>query len=157
MEKEILKKIFDFIKKNDNRNVPFIWKLLNNEPFTEKELDFKGDLELNNSEITHLPQGLVVDGNLNLSKSEIQSLPEGLKVGGSLSLFDCAIITSLPEGLKVGVNLYLKGCKNITSLPKGLKVGYHLDISDSGLKDYSNKQIRKMIEPNGHIKGNIFR
>ncbi len=157
MEKETLKKIFDFIKTKDNRNIPFMWKLLNNEPFTEKELDFKGDLELNNSEITQLPQGLVVDGNLNLSKSEIQSLPEGLEVKYSLGLSYCSNLKSLPEGLKVGVNLNLKGSKNITSLPKGLKVGYHLDISDSGLEDYSNKEIKKMIEPNGHIKGNIFR
>ena len=42
MEKETLKKIFNFLEKNDNRNVPFTWKLLNNEPLTEKDLNIEG-------------------------------------------------------------------------------------------------------------------
>jgi hypothetical protein len=90
-------------------------------------------------------------------KSEIQSLSEGLEVKYTLRLSYCKNFTSLPEGLKVGINLHLKGCKNLTSLPKGLKVNYHLDITDSGLEYYSDEDLFKMIEPNGYIKGLIFR
>ncbi len=64
MEKETLKNIFNFLKKEDNINRPFIWMLLNNEPFTEDEL--------------------YIEGNLNLVYTKIRTLPKGLKVGGDL-------------------------------------------------------------------------
>ena len=41
------------------------------------------------------------DGNLDLSDTPITSLPEGLEVSGCLDLNDTPI-TSLPEGLMVG-------------------------------------------------------
>jgi hypothetical protein len=37
MEKETIKNIIDFLEKNDNKNKPFKWKLLNNETLTEVE------------------------------------------------------------------------------------------------------------------------
>jgi len=180
MEKETLKKIFDFIKTKDNRNIPFMWKLKNNEPITEDDLIVNGDLDLRPSSIDYmniesLPEGLKVSGRLNLMGSDIESLPEGLevgdeldlaytyitslpeglKVGGSLSLFDCANITSLPEGLKVGGNLDL-GATNITSLPRGLKVEGYIDLKGSKLTKYTEDQLRKMVKP-GYIKGRIIK
>jgi hypothetical protein len=180
MEKERLKKIFDFIKTKDNRNIPFMWKLKNNEPITEDDLIVNGDLDLRPSSIDYidiesLPEGLKVSGRLNLMGSDMQflpkglevggyldlsyslisSLPEGLKVGGSLSLFDCAYITSLPEGLKVGRNLDL-GATNITSLPRGLKVEGYIDLKGSKLTKYTEDQLRKMVKP-GYIKGRIIK
>ena len=47
-------------------------------------------------------------GNLDLSETPITSLPEGLTVRGSLDL-EGTPITSLPEGLVVGGSLYLHG------------------------------------------------
>jgi len=180
MEKETLKKIFDFIKTKDNRNIPIAWKLKNNEPITEDDLIVNGDLDLRPSSIDYmdiesLPEGLKVSGRLNLMSSDMQflpkglevggyldlsyslinSLPEGLKVGGSLSLFDCANITSLPEGLKVGGNLDL-GATNITSLPRGLKVEGYIDLKGSKLTKYTEDQLRKMVKP-GYIKGRIIK
>ena len=180
MEKETLKKIFDFIKTKDNRNIPFMWKLKNNEPITEDDLIVNGDLDLRPSRIDYmdiesLPEGLKVSGNLglmgsdmqflpkglevggflNLSYSLINSLPEGLKVGESLSLFDCAYITSLPEGLKVGRNLDLS-YTNITSLPKGFKVEGYIDMTGSKVTRYSDDELRKMVKP-GYIKGRIIK
>ena len=180
MEKEILKKIFDFIKTKDNRNIPFTWKLLNNEPFTEDDLIVNGDLDLRPSHIDDmviesLPEGLKVSGHLNLMGSDMQflpknlevggyldlsyslinSLPEGLKVGGSLSLFDCANITSLPEGLKVGGNLDL-GFTKIISLPRGLKVEGFIDLNGTKLTRYADDELRKMVKP-GYIKGRIIK
>jgi hypothetical protein len=136
MEKETLKKIFTFLEGNEGRKTPFVWKLENNIPITEKD-------------------DLIVGGYLDLSYSLIDSLPEGLKVGESLSLFHCAIITSLPEGLKVGRNLDLDDT-NITSLPKGLEIGRNLYIVNTTLAKLSDEELREMVKP-GFIKGKIIR
>jgi hypothetical protein len=80
----------------------------------------KGDLILNNSPITSLPEGLSVGRDLNLSHTPITSLPQGLSVNGDLGL-DFTAITSLPKGLSVGGDLYLRQTK-ITSLPEDLEV-----------------------------------
>ena len=84
MNKEQLKRIFEFLKDKEQQNPPFKWKLLNNIPLTEEELNVKGDLNLFNLQLTSLPEGLKVGGTLNLSGSKITSLPKGLKVGGDL-------------------------------------------------------------------------
>jgi hypothetical protein len=155
MEKETLKKIFDFLEENDNKRKPLMWKLKNNIPITEKDdLIVKGSLDLSSSNITSLPKGLEVKGGLSLYESEIISLPEGLKVGGDLDLRN-SYIESLPEGLEVGDELDL-AYTYITSLPKGLKVGGLLIIIESDLLKYSDEEIRKMIEP-GYIKKKIVR
>ena len=135
MEKETLKKIFDFLEENNNKRKPLMWKLKNNIPITEKD-------------------DLIVKGSLILYESEIISLPEGLKVGVDLDLRN-SYIESLPEGLEVGDELDL-AYTYITSLPKGLKVGGLLIIIESDLLKYSDEEIRKMIEP-GYIKKKIVR
>jgi hypothetical protein len=155
MEKETLKKIFDFLEENDNKRKPLMWKLKNNIPIIEKDdLIVKGSLDLSSSNITSLPKGLEVKGSLILYESEIISLPEGLKVGIDLDLRS-SYIESLPEGLEVGDELDL-AYTYITSLPKGLKVGGLLIIIESDLLKYSDEEIRKMIEP-GYIKKKIVR
>ena len=68
--------------------------------------DMKGDLDLSNTKVSHLPKYLKVGGCLYLSNTPITSLPDGLKVGGTLNL-DNTRITSLPEGLTVGGWLFL--------------------------------------------------
>ena len=97
-----------------------------------KRKPFKVKL-LNNDSLTD--EELIVKRDLNLTNSKITSLPKGLKVWGGLSLF---------------------GCKHIESLPEGLEVGRILIITESELLKYSDKEIRKMIEP-GYIKGKIIR
>ena len=134
MEKEKLKRIFEFLEKNDNRNAPFIWELLNNEPLTEDELVVKGNLDLQFKKITSLPEGLEVEGNLKLLNAKVTSLPEGLKVGRDLEL----------------------SYSSVTSLPKGLKVYRDIYIHSSKLRDFSNDELREMIKP-GFIKGGIIR
>jgi hypothetical protein len=154
MEKETLKNIFNFIEKNDHRNAPFIWKLNNNEPITEDDLNVKGNLYLGFSTIESLPEVLTIEGNLDLDKSAIKSVPKGLKVGGHLGLRKTKI-TSLPEDLQVGSYLDIEGTK-ITSLPKGLEVEGHLFIRDTALLKYTNDELREMVKP-GFIKGEISR
>jgi len=135
MEKETLKNIFDFLEKNDNKNKPFKWKLLNNVPLTEDELTIKGNLDLDDSEIKTLPEDLQVNGFLSLAESDIESLPEGLSIGRSLNL---------------------SYCKEITSLPKGLEVGWNLNIRGTKLQKYTDDELREMIKP-GFLKGEIYR
>jgi len=174
MEKETLKSIMHFIEKEDNKS-SVKWKLLNKEPFTEEDLDVRGDLDLYHLNITSLPEGFKVEGNLNLGQTIITSLPKGLKVGGYLSLAFTKItslpkdlqvngflslsrsdIESLPEGLKVGWSLFLENCTNITSLPKGLEVGWDLNINGSKLEKYTDDELIEMIKP-GFIEGRIVR
>ena len=135
MEKEALKKIFDFLEKEENRKKPFAYKVKNNEPLTEKDLNIEGDLDLSNFKIT--------------------SLPEGLKVGRVLDLTD-SDIKSLPEGLEVGHSLWLAGCWGLTSLPKDLKVGGDLYIYRTKFTEISDNELVNMIMPNGYIKGEII-
>jgi len=55
----------------------------------------KGDLDLRNTPISSLPQGLTVGGYLDIHNTAITSLPQGLTVGDSLYLEDTPI-TYLP-------------------------------------------------------------
>ena len=134
MEKETLKRIFDFLEEKGEHNAPLLWKLKNDIPLIEEDLNVKGDLDFKNVKIT--------------------SLPEGLKVGDYLDLTGLPI-TSLPEGLKVGSGLYLSHT-SITSLPEGLEVGGRLFIENTPLKKYTDEELREMVKP-GFIKGKIKR
>jgi len=113
----------------------------------------KGDLDLNGTSITSLPDNLKVGGDLNLGYAPLTSLPDNLKVGGSLFLYFTEI-SSLPNNLKVGGSLSLYGTK-ITSLPNNLKVKGFLDLRKTPIsksKKYTEEQIRQMVD----VKGNIL-
>jgi hypothetical protein len=156
MKKEILKRIFDFLEEKEEHRTPLKFKLLNNVPLTEEDLNIEGDLYLFDSKIASLPEGLKVGGYLNLGFCpNLTSLPKGLEVGEKLNLM-YSKIKSLPEGLKVGGYLNLSDCKELTSLPKDLKVWGFLNITDSALTKYTDKELRDMVEP-GFIRGQIIR
>jgi hypothetical protein len=112
----------------------------------------KGNLNLRNTLLTSLPQGLEVGGDLWLSYTKISSLPQGLKVGGGLSLSNTPI-QSLPDTLKVGGNLDLSRTP-ITSLPQGLEVGGYLYLNGTPLsKTHTEEQIKQMCPG---VKGKIY-
>ena len=155
MEKEQLKRIFDFLEEKGEHNKPLKLKLIFNEPLTEEDLDVKVGLDLHMCKnITSLPEGLKVGGFLSLRNTNITSLPKDLKVGGDLYLLNTPI-TFLPKWLEVGGYLDIRNTK-ITSLPKGLKVGATLFIEKTALLEYTNNELRDMIKP-GFIKGDIIR
>ena len=52
MEKEKLKRIFEFLEEKREHRIPLKWKLINNEPLTKEDLNVKGDLDLSDLEIT---------------------------------------------------------------------------------------------------------
>ena len=159
MVKETLKRIFDFLEEKENKLAKvkgtLRWKIAFNEPLTKEDLDIKGGLFLQHSDIPYLPEGLKIGGNLNLSYTpKLKSLPSDLDVKGDIYL-EGSNIASLPEGLKVGGDLDLAYTK-ITSLPKGLEVGGNLFIKNTKLEGYIDEEIREMIKP-GFIKGKIVR
>ena len=170
MVKETLKRIFDFLEEKENKLAKvkgtLRWKIAFNEPLTKEDLDIKGGLFLEHSDIPYLPEGLKIGGNLNLSYtpklkslpsdldvkgdiylegSNIASLPEGLKVGGDLDLLDTQV-ELLPKGLQVGGTLDLRRTK-ITSLPKGLEVKGELIIKNTALLEYTDKELTEMVKP----------
>jgi hypothetical protein len=161
MEKETLKKIFEFLEENERHQTPFLWKWVNNIPLTEKDLNIEGNLDLTDTDIKSLPDGLKVAGNLNLTETDMESLPERLEVAGNLYL-DHSFIKSLPKDLKVGGYLSIEATY-IKSLPRGLQVGGDLYLNDSKLLnniDYNDSNelrdiVKKMVEP-GFIKGNVI-
>jgi hypothetical protein len=161
MEKETLKKIFDFLEENERHQTPFLWKWVNNIPLTEKDLNIEGELDLTNTDIKSLPDGLKVAGDLNLTETDMRLLPERLEVAGNLYL-DHSFIKSLPKDLKVGGDLSIEATY-IALLPKGLQVGGDLYLNDSKLFnniDYNDSNelrdiVKKMVEP-GFIKGNVI-
>jgi hypothetical protein len=134
MKIEQLKRIFDFLEEKGEHRAPVKWKLINNIPLTEEDLNVKGDLDLFDSKIKSLPEGLKVSGTLDLSYSKIISLPKGMEVGGTLFLH----------------------FSKLTSLPEGLEIGEHLFIGKTPLTKYSDEELREMIKP-GFIKGKIVR
>ena len=84
MEKEALKRIFEFLEDKEKHNVPLQWKLINNIPLTKEELNIEGDLDLSyTTEITFLPQGLTIEGDFYIDYSYVE-LPKGLKVSGDV-------------------------------------------------------------------------
>jgi len=92
----------------------------------------KGDLNLQNTPITTLPNDLTVGGNLYLDGSKITTLPNGLKVGGYLDLDNTKIST----------------------LPNDLKVGSDLDLRNTPISEkYSEEEIKKMVPG---VKGDIY-
>jgi hypothetical protein len=154
MKKEALKRIFEFIKEKEGHNLPFLWKLMANEPLTEEDLNVKGDLDFSQSEIESLPEGLKISGDLDLSFSKIMLLPKGLKVGGHLDLTETDI-EFLPKGLEVGGYLAIRYTK-ITSLPKGLEVGATLYIKNTALLEYTDEELKEMVKP-GILARRIYR
>ena len=112
----------------------------------------KGDLDLRNTPIQSLPNGLTVGGHLNLMGAPIQSLPDGLKVKGHLTLYKSQI-QSLPDGLKVGGYLNLTDSQ-IQSLPNDLKVGDDLWLKNTPLSEkFTEEEIKAMVPG---VKGNIY-
>ena len=155
METKLLKRIFDFLEEKEGHNAPFKWKLINNEPIAKEDLNIKGGLFLEHSNITSLPEGLKIGGNLNLSYAfKLKSLPSDLDVKGDIYL-EGSKIESLPEGLKVGGDLDLT-YTDIKSLPKGLEVGGDLHLELTTMMKYERYELLEMIKP-GFVKGKIHK
>ena len=131
---KIVIKLLQFIEtKRPQYRIPLKIKLLQlPDTLTNADLQYPGNLNLNDTPIQSLPAGLHIKGDLDLNNTSIKSLPAGLRVGGDISLFK-AQIQSLPADLYIGGSLYLSDTP-IQSLPKDLKVGGTLDITNTSIQ-----------------------
>jgi len=90
MEKETIRKIFDFIEKKENKKHKdrdnFIWKLKFNESLTKEDLVVNGDLDLTDLTLKSLPDNLEVKGDMQTRFSKIEELPKGLIVNRYLNI-----------------------------------------------------------------------
>ena len=112
----------------------------------------KGGLDLSDTPIQSLPDGLKVGGYLDLGNTPIQSLPNDLKVRGILNLNNTPI-QSLPNDLEVRGILNLDNTP-IQSLPNDLEVGGSLWLRNTPLsKKYTEEEIKAMVPG---VKRNIY-
>ena len=109
-KRALIKKLFDDLGISSDKYVI-------NDDFS---IYYNGDLDLENTNITKLPDNLNVNGWLDLTNTKITELPNNLTVKGSLNLTNTNI-TELPNNLTVNGSLYLANT-NITKLPDNLKV-----------------------------------
>lgn len=134
-------KLFDLLKEQNNILVP---------RRTPEERTKNHIISINKKVQQYMKDG--GKGSLDLNDTPITSLPDGLKVGGSLFLHD-TLITSLPDGLIVGGSLDLYDTL-ITSLPNDLSVGGDLFLSNTPISEkYTSDQLKQMYPG---VKGKIY-
>ena len=146
MKRDTIENILNFLEEKEGKELPESW-------FDSIE-KFKLIEELENH-----PDGTQYryEDHLELNNSNITKLPNDLYVGGSLNLQNCTQLTKLPDNLYVSGSLGLDET-NITEIPNNLYVGHSLFIKNTPLaKKYSNEKIREMItSKGGTIIGNIY-
>ena len=101
-------------------------KKLGNNYFIKKIAESNNRVSLTGTDISELPDNLVIEGDLYLQYTKITKLPKGLTVGGNLILHHTNI-TGLPNDLRVGESLDLENT-NISELPDNLEVDGFLDL-----------------------------
>ena len=127
MNRETIDNILNFLKEKEGKELPKKW-------FDSIE-KLKLIYELENH-----PDGIQYryEGDLNLNNTMISKLPNDLYVGLWLDLLNCKHLTKLPDKLHVGRSLYLEDCKQLTKLPDNLYVGYHLFLNAVGITEIPN-------------------
>jgi hypothetical protein len=109
-----------------------------------------GDLNLDNTNITDLGNLISVEGSVTLMKGPIKSLGSLTSVGRSLFL-NGAPIESLGNLTYVGNYLFLE-YSSVESLGNLTYVGKDINIINTPLsKNYSEEEIRKMVDVQGEI------
>ena len=83
-------------------------------------IDYNSWLNLENTNITKLPNNLTVNGWLDLRNTNITELPDNLTIHHSLFL-DNTKITKLPDNLKVKGNILITIDMKLSYVPKYLK------------------------------------
>lgn len=91
-----------------------------------------GDLDISRTNISKLPENIIVGRNLIANDSLLETLPSGIRVGGSIDLSNCKKLKSLPEDMIVYGHLNLSG-SSIHELPKHLKVGGILNLMSTSV------------------------
>lgn len=102
-----MKELFQYIIDNQPKvKISLKVKLLLGFSITKRDLNHRGGLFLEYSNISSLPNNLRIYHSLNISNTKITSLPDNLRVDGYLLLFNTEINT-LPDDLIVGEHIYV--------------------------------------------------
>ena len=152
---------FKFLEDKVGRKAPVLLRLIHYpQSLSQEELVVKGNLHLERSKVTSLPDNLKVKGSLFLSKSSITSLPDNLEVGdGEFTglYLDKTKITSLPDNLKINGSLFIDDSK-ISSIPNNLQGEGSLTFPRTPLSDkYTADQLRQIIDDKGGFVGGSIR
>ena len=128
MNKEVLKRIFEFLEEKHNKRAPLKWKLINDfDSIDDKDLFYDDNFDLYDTTIERLPDNLTVVGYLDLRLTKIKTLPDNLTVDGDL------LLTAL----------------EIDSVPKNLKA-YSIFAKHTALSEkYSYKELKDIIKEKG--------
>ena len=132
MNKEVLKRIFEFLEGKDNKRTPLTWKLINDfDSIDDKDLFYDDNFDLYGARVKRLPDNFTVKGYLDLRLTKIKTLPDNLTIDGDLYL------TAL----------------EIDSVPKNLKAHSMFAKYTTLSEKYSYKEIKDMIkEKGGEVK-----
>ena len=101
--------LFKFLEKKKGTKTPLRVKFLYApDELTDEDLNVEGNLDLFDTSLTSLPDGLKVGGDLNLGYAPITSLPDNLKVGGNLYLYNTSLAKEYDE-IQIGQMIGDKG------------------------------------------------
>jgi len=90
--------LFKFLEDKKGKKIPLRAKLIHApETLTKEDLNVKGDLDLQYSLISSLPDNLTVKGLLVLRSTQISSLPDNLTVGRFLDLIGTPLADKYSE------------------------------------------------------------
>ena len=95
---------------------------------------FPRGINMECSQMEHLPDDVVIRGELKASGSMLRDIPQTLNVRNDIILEDTKQLEALPENYGHSGNLLLKG-SSIAQLPKGLTVAQLLDISYTNIRE----------------------
>ena len=102
--------LFKYLEKEKGKPIPLRLKLVHGLLLNPEDLDVKGDLYLDRTNITSLPQDLKVGGNLDLANTKITSLPEDLQVERHLWLRNTPLTKKSDEEIRAMLTTgYIKG------------------------------------------------
>ncbi|CZF85989.1 hypothetical protein GMA8713_04022 [Grimontia marina] len=107
-------------------------------------IDNYGNVRLNHSPLTELPEPFEVEGFLDMKGSKIKHLPDGLTVKSYVNASN-SMLTKFPK-IEVGGYINLTGSK-VTALPTGFKVNGDLSLVDTPIT---------VLPGRLNVKGNLY-
>ncbi|MBY3151068.1 hypothetical protein HFO56_01415 [Rhizobium laguerreae] len=118
-------------------------------------LHIRGDLVLKHCLGVVLPRRLVIDGDLHLAQADVLELPDDLVIKGSLYAGDSRL-TRLPADLAVGGGVFLGGTKLLEEIPAGFSVGGNLMLRDSSVRHIGDGVVvGGMVSINADVAGQL--
>ena len=140
-----MKELFTYLNNKEKIKIPLNVKLILGYDLTKDDLIFHGYLDLAQSDITELPDNLIIFGGLDLYGCEyLKDLPHGLKIYKDDEAINKMDYPHDDEFFKINGNLYID-YTGITLLPEDLHVSGSIfgTWSREKFKEWNPKFINK--------------